>query len=723
MRWQKVARLLIAGFVIVFAGVVIYAMRQRALVSQPPGSAVSVSDPKAMSETGPGVARSFKDDKVVSSVHFEKQMTYADGKTKAFGVKLNLTDKDGKPVTVTGDEAEILSPQGQSQTVNVGRIVGHFRLETASGIVVTGAEANYDKAQGLFRIPGAVEFTKGRMTGTSIGATYNEKNNVFWLLEKAHVVVPPDDKGAGAMEGSADRAGFARSDNYFRLEKNAKIVAEGRTLEAVQIQANLDETGEKILQMILREQSRVTSTTAGAPSMSAKDIDLTNAPDGRTLQSAKLMTNSVVEFVGSAGAAGRRIGASTIDIGMSPDGATVTSLNAVDKVQVDLPAEAGAPARQIRSSTLRATGAAGQGLQNAVFEGGTEFSETRPANGKTPAGERKARSQRLIVDTKPGLGPLERADFRGNAHFEDGQLVADAPRALYNIDKDQLDLSPSKGDAGTGPILNNPQLRVEALNIQVSPSTEKLNADTEVKSIIKPQKKGDGNNATRMPVMLKQDQPVKVTANRLAYDGVGEATYTGNAFMWQENGSRISGDTIVLNDKTGNLTARTNVRTVMMLTDDDPKTKTRKPSETRASGDMLVYDDAKRLATYTATAPAKAQLTNIQGDMSGNRIDLFLKEGGGELERIEADANVSVKLDTLYAVGKHLVYTTSNDVYVLTGDPVVGIQKDSQGACKQTDGNTMTYRRKDDSLLVEGLSGLANFRSKPLDACPAELRN
>jgi lipopolysaccharide export system protein LptA len=435
------------------------------------------------------------------------------------------------------------------------------------------------------------------------------------------------------------------------------------------------------------------------------------------------MENGVVEFAGTAGGAGRRISASTIDIGMSPDGATVTNLNAVDKVQVDLPAEAGAPARQIRSSILRATGAPGQGLQNAVFEGGTEFSETRPANGKTPASERKVRSQRLIIDTKPGLGPIERADFRGNAHFEDGQIVADAPRALYSIDKDQLDLSPSKGDAGTGPILNNPQLRVEALNIQVSPSTEKLTADTDVRSLIKPQKKGDAKSSTRMPVMLKQDQPVKVTANRLAYDGVGEATYTGNAFMWQENGSRISGDTIVLNDKTGNLTARTNVRTVMMLTDEDPKTKTRKPTETRASGDMLVYDDAKRLATYTSTAPAKAQLTNIQGDMSGNRIDLFLKEGGGELERIEADANVSVKLDTLYATGKHLVYKTVDDTYVLTGDPVVGIQKDSQGACKQTDGNTMTYRRKEDSLLVEGLSGLANFRSKPLDACPAELRN
>ena len=46
--------------------------------------------------------------------------------------------------------------------------------------------------------------------------------------------------------------------------------------------------------------------------------------------------------------------------------------------------------------------------------------------------------------------------------------------------------------------------------------------------------------------------------------------------------------------------------------------------------------------------------------MSGNRIDLYLKESGSELERAEADGNVSVKLETLYATCKHLVYTAAD---------------------------------------------------------------
>ena len=124
---------------------------------------------------------------------------------------------------------------------------------------------------------------------------------------------------------------------------------------------------------------------------------------------------------------------------MSPDGATVTSLTAQEKVQVDLPAEGESPAKRIRSASLRATGAAGQGLQNAVFEGGVDYLESRPAS-RQVAGARTARHIHPPHRRhQAGLGPVERADFRGNAHFVDGELTAEAPRALYNIESDQLD--------------------------------------------------------------------------------------------------------------------------------------------------------------------------------------------------------------------------------------------------------------------------------------------
>ena len=57
--------------------------------------------------------------------------------------------------------------------------------------------------------------------------------------------------------------------------------------------------------MQLRGNSRIVGTGAGAQSMSAKDIDLTYGPDGRTLQLAKLMEQSAVQLPSDGGA--RRI--------------------------------------------------------------------------------------------------------------------------------------------------------------------------------------------------------------------------------------------------------------------------------------------------------------------------------------------------------------------------------------------------------------------------------
>ena len=731
MRWQKIARFAIAVFVVGFAIVVFLAMRHR---PSAPGGANDVArvDPEASVESGAGEFKNFKYGKLDFTVKYSKALTYKDGRSRLGDVTMTLPDCDGRTFVVTADEGEFLAPPGKPADISGGKLAGHVKATADNGLEVLSSEATYDGKEGVLTIPGPVTFTRGRMKGSGVGATYDRNRDVLWLLTQAHITVTPDASGGGAVEGTSSTAGLARADNYVKLVGTARLTADTRTAEADEITALLDEKGEKIQQLQLREHSRITGTGAGAQLMTARHIDMLYAADGRTLQSSKLMEGAVIELPGAGGAPARRIAGTTIESIMSADGATVASLTAQEKVQVDLPAEGETPARRIHSATLRAGGAAGQGLQNFVFEGGVDFVETRPAAGKTPALDRHARSTRLIVDTKPGLGAVERADFRGNAHFVDGELTADAPRALYNIERELLDLSPSDGDTGAGPILNNHQLTVQARNIHVSPSTQKLKADTDVRSIIKAQKPaapaagGRGAAApaqgqTHMPMMLKQDRPVNVTSNRLDYDGVAEATYSGNALLWQDK-SRISGETIVMNDDTGNLTARVNVSTTMMLEDEDPKTKVRKLTETNARADMLVYDDAKRLATYTATGATPASLKSVQGDISGKRIDLYMKEGGSELERAEADDNVAVKLDTLYATARHLVYTAATDKYVLTGDPVVSVKKDEQGACKETRGNTMTYLRATDSTSVTATMGIAT-ETKPLPACPAELRH
>ena len=70
--------------------------------------------------------------------------------------------------------------------------------------------------------------------------------------------------------------------------------------------------------------------------------------------------------------------------------------------------------------------------------------------------------------------------------------------------------------------------------------------------------------------MLKADKQINVTSNRLEYDGVSEATYSGNTLLWQEK-SRIEAETIVMNDRTGDLTGRNAVRATMLFAEEDPE--------------------------------------------------------------------------------------------------------------------------------------------------------
>ncbi len=94
---------------------------------------------------------------------------------------------------------------------------GDVHLETTDGIEIRADEASYDDAAGLLTVPGKVTFTRGRMKGDGIGATYDRDRSVLWLNEQARITVAPDPAGQGGMQGSARSIGMARADHYVRL--------------------------------------------------------------------------------------------------------------------------------------------------------------------------------------------------------------------------------------------------------------------------------------------------------------------------------------------------------------------------------------------------------------------------------------------------------------------------------------------------------------------------
>lgn len=709
MRWQRVAQIAIAGVVIVFIGVIGTTLRrQKAKPQQTPPPLPRAEGNPRIQNPGGGDFTKYDGDTKVFDIKFGKNVVFPDGRTTfSNGVEVT-TQRNGRDMVVKSQEADVVPDDSAGLKTAVFR--KNVSLTSGGGVEVKAQEASYDEAEGMVKIPGAVEFVKGRMKGKGVGATYDRNREVLWILDKAQMNIAPGPDGRGAISTSSGSAGLARADHYMRLTTNARITGEGRLLEADEITIMLTEDDQRIQMLQLRGNSRMRGGAGGPQAMTAKDIDLTYAEDGRTLQHAQLMQQAVLQLPGPARTPGKRIAGTTIDIALGPDGSTVTNLSATENVQVDLPAENNEPAKRIRSATLVAVGAPDTGLKNATFGGKVEFKETQAARRNVPAIDRVARSETLVIDTKPAFGTIQLADFRGNVKFEDApELTAQAQRAIYYLDGDRIELMPSEGDPGPSPLMTDGRMSVSARTLDFTLGSRELNADTKVRSTIqtKQTRAGRGQQPAggKVPSMLKGDEPVNVTANRLKYVGsTSTATYTGNVKLWQGTETTIKGDTIVVDDKNGNLAATTNVSTLLTLDDVDKKTGEKKRTETTGKAESFVYNEAKSLATYTT----KAQIDGPQGHVTADRIELFLKsQGSNELERAEAYASagdlVRVKESLRTAKGTRLTYTAADEKYLMVGTPVTMVEEDKGGACRVGTGATLTFYRASEVGQMDGI--------------------
>ncbi|HEY3885659.1 MAG TPA: hypothetical protein VGL62_10655, partial [Vicinamibacterales bacterium] len=581
VMWRKYLRLAIGAFVVIFVAVVAVSLHRGR--RPPPAAPVPKGDPNAVLQTQDGGKWiNWGEGKKKLQIKFGRQATYSDNHSVfAGGVTMDIPDREGRSITIDAQEADVTTPPGR--TIGTAAVKGGVRLVTTDGITVTSATATYDDTSGVAQIPGPLTFTRGRMAGTAVGGSYDRRRELLSLFDHVKVDVAPAPQGGGAMHVTAKSGTMARLEHYMQFMGGARLDGEGHVTQADQATAFLTPDNDRVQRMELRGNSTIAAKAGqgGPQDMRARDIDMTYAPDGRTLRTAHLMADAVVQLPGDdPGKPGRRIAGQLMDIALAPDGATVTNLTSTGSVQVDIPADGDTPARRIRSAGLAATGSAGTGIQAASFTGGIDYRESRAARGDVAAIDRSARSQRMDVKTKPGFGDIEEADFHTSVHFTNGvTTTADAPTAIYVIAADRLDLSPESGDTGRGPHVSDGRVTVDARNIHMTLGAQTMKADTNVRSLMQqtddktagrgsaagsgaPGASGSGGQPVHMPSMLKQDQPVNVRSNRLDYDASKSvATYAGNARLWQEgqSGTVIQSDQIVLEDETGNLHATTKV--------------------------------------------------------------------------------------------------------------------------------------------------------------------
>ena len=147
MRWQTLARVAIAVFVLVFAGVVYVALRRPPVADG--RSETPRVDQKTVVELGPGThRRTNSDGKLTFELNFKSQFTYADGRTVLRDAELTLPQADGGTATIFGGEMELIMPASGGPPLQTATITKGAKLRTSDGLEMTSAQAHLRRADG-----------------------------------------------------------------------------------------------------------------------------------------------------------------------------------------------------------------------------------------------------------------------------------------------------------------------------------------------------------------------------------------------------------------------------------------------------------------------------------------------------------------------------------------------------------------------------------------------
>ncbi|HEY2152478.1 MAG TPA: LPS export ABC transporter periplasmic protein LptC [Vicinamibacterales bacterium] len=684
-RWQRRARLSIAVFGAVFAVFVFREFKGRTPLVAP--AAPVRTAPNAVVEITGGEVGSFQKSREDVRIKSQKQLIDADGSSKMIGVTIVTDERNGsRTFTIQSKEGHI----GKGESVM--QLDGDVTLEGSDGMNVRTEHATYTDADATIRAPGPVEYMRGHMTGHGVGMTWDKNRDVMSILDQAVINITPDEHGEGAMDVTAKSAEFARRDKYMRFLGDVKIKRSNQNIEAQNVLAMLTADEKRIDSVQLQDGAKIAMPKAppGAlQSLTGSQANLKYREGGDTIEHTLVSGNALIQLAGETGKPGRQIAASTLDIALAPDGSTPTALVGREAVQLTFPPEPGVPGRTIRSTALDAKGEPGRGLTRAIFTGSVQYREVGSGV------DRAATAMTLDLGLKPGMSSIEDARFSRAVHFEDGSMAAVAAAGRYDLDKGTLALSGSEPGAVVPHVVNQ-QIVVDAVKIDINLDGPKVKADGNVKSELKPAsqaKAGDAGNDVKLPTMLKQDQPVIVVANSLDYDGTtAKGTYTGSARLFQTD-TTIKGDTIVVDNKAGNLAANGNVTSTTVLESTDKDKKTERQRSTAQAKDFK-YDDATRRLTYTGDA----HMNGPDGDMTAARIELYLKPSGDELDRAEAYENFTLREQNRETTGKTMVYTTSDEKYVIVGTPVKIVDECE----RETTGRTLTFIKSTDNIVVDG---------------------
>jgi len=702
MSWQKPARIGVALVGVASALAVYFTIGERR--AAPPPKPVHYENPKAVVSITGSVLKSFSGEFKDFDVDYERGDVFDDGSTKLFGNPITIVVRKGENRTfrITAREAMV------DKDRNAFQLTGPVRLEDSDGFWLETATATMNRLDSIAHVPGAATFGKGRMTGSGVGFSYDEKRQVL-LISKDARVKTVDEADKPVMQLSSGTGMLDRLQHVLTLDTGVHVVRNEQVIDTDHANSRLGVNNDVVTFIEMHGNSRV---SGGPPidAMSARDLGLDYTEDGKTLEAVKMAGAASASMAGEGGQPGTQIAGETVDLTLAADG-ELTSVVARENVRLQLPARGETPPRTITAQALDGTGEAGRGLTQVTFTKDVRFSE-EPLRSKASAaekegGKRTATSQKLQASLADDA--VTTAMFTGNVTFEEAGLKACAAEAEYEPQKGSLVLAGATREGA--PVVAEEQVTIEGQTLDVGLDTRVMKARGNVTAWMrspsmrrcKPAtaRAEKEQGANKVPRLLKADAPVTIKAQELEYDSrKGIATYTGKKATLDQEETAISGERISIDQTNGDLTVTGDAISTLML-DNKPTT---------GRGHEIRYTDAKRLITYAGGTKSGSTDVSLKSGpdshLQAGSIDITLNAKDNALDKMRATRNVRVVEGTNTVTGGgSLDYTAATGEYVVraAGTTPVSIVQREGGDCRQFSGNLVTFNKeKDKPLSIDG---------------------
>lgn len=208
-----------------------------------------------------------------------------------------------------------------------------------------------------------------------------------------------------------------------------------------------------------------------------------------------------------------------------------------------------------------------------------------------------------------------------------------------------------------------------------------------------------------------------VAAEAKMQQSTGEATFRGQARMWQQ-GNSVAAPVIVLNRARQTLAASTTnpsvpVRVVLVSTTGSGRGKSpslEQPSIIRMRGGSLSYSDADRKAVMQSGAVGSVEAETAGATTRSDEVDVILlppearstpENAASRVDTMTARGHVTIESEGRKGTGDRLVYSGAGGEYTLTG--TAGAPPRIVDPARGTvTGEALIFNNRDDTVTVQG---------------------